>query len=74
VRFSLKIFRMRPHFAARQFSLFSFEEVLPLRALSLVAIITAIVGAACLVVAAQSPAYVDANGRLVEPFAWMVSG
>ena len=51
---------------------FSSNEVFALRALSIVAIFTA--GAACLAVASQSPARVNAQGMLVEPFAWTASG
>ena len=34
----------------------------------------ALTGAACLVIAAGSPAYVDYQGFLVEPFAWIATG
>lgn len=45
-----------------------------LRALVIVAVVTGLLGAVCLVVAAQYTAHVDPNGFLHEPFAWMASG
>jgi len=44
------------------------------RVLTAIALVSGLVEAVCLVIAAQFPAYVDANGFLVEPFAWMGSG
>lgn len=45
-----------------------------MRILITVALLAGAAGAACLVIAAGQPSYVDASGVLVEPFAWMASG